>query len=316
MAKEFFYALDSHNLYKVNTSSDAVEWTASIESEIFSRIAPTPDGKSVFVNVHGQSKVFQIDAESGDLEAAIDVNRPLGLVVSPDNKSLWVSREEGPPNTMTQFALNLIDIPSGKVVPTPLLQRISFFSDLYANLDITKDGKLIYATAGAAVHIIDTEAKKKIGDLSGVPNIGPALELTLSKDDKKLYLVCSSTNDCSIINLAGKVIAGKIGDFGGTPGRPVISSDQKQLYITSPKGSKTGTVHKFDLATRKQSGALEAKIRLGSAYRPMIITSDDKYLYFASSQDGLVKIDTSSMEIVSKVEDAGSDVFIVANAPL
>ena len=93
MAKEFFYALDSHNLYKVNTSSDEVEWTASLEADVFSKIAVTPDGKSVFVNNHDQNKVFQVDASSGDLEAAIDVNRPLGLAASADNNSLWVSGE-------------------------------------------------------------------------------------------------------------------------------------------------------------------------------------------------------------------------------
>ncbi len=317
MAKEFFYALDSHNLYKVNTSSDEVEWTASLEADVFSNIAATPDGKSVFVNNHAQNKVFQVDASSGDLEAAIDVNKPLSLVASADNNSLWVSGESNEaPGLQTQLSLSLVDISAGKATPTPALQRISPFSDLYANLDITNDGKLLYATACAAVHVVDTQAKKKTGDLSGIPNLGPALELTVSKDAKKLYVVCSSSNDCSIVNLSGKIIAGKIGGFGGTPGRPVLSSDQKQLYITSPAGSKSGTVHKFDLATRKQSGAFETKIRLGSFLRPLLITSDDKYLYLASADAGLVKIDASSMEMVSKVDNAGSDTFVVANAPL
>ena len=196
------------------------------------------------------------------------------------------------------------------------LQRISPFSDLYANLDITNDGKLLYATACAAVHVVDTQAKKKTGDLGGIPNLSQALELTLSKDAKKLYVVCSTTNDCSIVNLSGKIIAGKIVGFRGTPGRAVLSIDQKQLYITSPTGNKSGTVHKFDLATRKQSGAFEIHIRQGSFYRPLLITSDDKYLYLASAEDGLVKIDASSMEMVSKVENAGTSTFTVVNAPL
>ncbi len=294
----FIYATSGPALYKIDPSNDQVVWNAEIGADQRT-LAVTPDGKNIYITMHEQSKVLKVDASSGEIVSEIGINLPLSVVITPDGKFAWIAGEsKESPGNQTNCSICLIDLSSETLVPTPMLQRITGWNLPHARLALSTDGKILYAAAGYMFFTIDAVAKKVITmqDSTGSAPM-QATDVSVSPDNKHVY-VTSDINGCvRVINTSTKIISGEIKDIGGTAMKAIVPASADALYINSFKSG--GAVFKIDPATRKI-------IKTLSIDRPTAIalTNDGKYLYVSNQSDKhLIKLDTSTMDIVSVVED-------------
>jgi len=79
---------------KYNIAKKTVEQSVPVGSRART-IAMTPDGRLLFAAAHYSGKVAAIDTTTFTVLQYIDIERPMGLSVSPNGKQLWASSYQG-----------------------------------------------------------------------------------------------------------------------------------------------------------------------------------------------------------------------------
>ncbi len=294
----FVYATSGPTLYKIDPSNDQMVWDTTIGDDSQRTMAVTPDGKYIYVAMHDQCKVIKVDTANGEMVSAIDINLPLSIAITSDGKYGWGGGESKEnPGIQTQCSFYLVDLASDAIVPTPMLQRVIGWPEPIARVALSADGKLLYAAAGYMFYTIDTAAKKIITVQDSAGNAPmQATHVSVSPDNKRVYVTSDLRCCVRIINTSTKMVSGEINDLGGNAMKVISSSSGDALYINSFKDG--GTIFKIDPATRKTVKTLQINGPVAIA-----LTEDGKYLYVSNRSDKhLVKVDTSTMDIVSIVD--------------
>ncbi len=243
-------------------------------------ILPSPDSKSVYVSVRGFDEVWVVKAKSLKVKKKIKVGvHPNFMNFSPDGKYLVMANNQ-------DDKASIIDIKSGKVVGTPRTGRgsagaavtpdsktayvTSVYTDDISVIDmksmkrtalieeavgpnviaIPASGKLAYfGSHRDRVSILDTTTNRIIDEVivGDVPSY-----LTLSADDRLLFVVNYWSHDVSVIDLAKREVIATI-KVGREPTHSALSPDGKYLFVSNyGDGEKDGSISVIDVKLLKE----------------------------------------------------------------
>ncbi|WP_295718013.1 beta-propeller fold lactonase family protein [Mucilaginibacter sp.] len=229
---KFIYVTDPSNnaVITLNATTYAIEgYTPTGNNSAPRGITISPDGNNIYVtNEHpfdilGHGTVDIINTATHNITATIAVGEsPLGIVLSPDGSKLYVANQGS--NFISVINANT-GVAIGKI---PLDQGVS-------SLAITHDGSQLYITGGgASVSVISTATNQLIKTI-GV-GLGP-IAMTISSDDKKVYVVNEDLRSVSVIDNQTKTVIATIDLPGGqSPFSIYLSPDGTKAYAVNQNG--------------------------------------------------------------------------------
>jgi YVTN family beta-propeller protein len=161
-------------------------------------LAPSPDGRSLYVAENLSDSLAVIDLASGRVVQRVPTERwPYGVTVAKDG-TVYVSAWGG--NTVSVFTLNL----SGMLGPGVRVRVGRHPSALLLNAD---DSRLFVASASTdRISIVDTKQRRVLTEILDSPPGGPGegstpSALALSADGTRLYVAESDNNAIAMVDL-------------------------------------------------------------------------------------------------------------------
>src|SRR5215471_5623194 len=163
----------------------------------------------------------------------IEVNdRPLGMVLSPNHKTLAVVTG----SNFNARALHLIDVDA-----RALMQTIGI-SNSFVGVAFNQSGDTIYVGGGASndVKIFTAGAGGAFAAAGTIPiaRAEPS-GLSLSPDGSRLYVALNMTNEVAVIDTATRAVLQRI-PVGTYPYTTVVSADGAKVYVTNWGGKVPG----------------------------------------------------------------------------
>jgi YVTN family beta-propeller protein len=270
-------------------------------------ITVSPDGRTAYVPIYGNSGVGQPGTDGSNL-IAIDLStrkvvgnvdfgkgvRPHLPVFGPKNGLLYVSTE-------IEHALTIIDPATLKIVGSVPTGQAE--SHMFA---ITRDGRRAYtANVGpGTVSVLDLEAKKVI---TIIPVSGQVQRISLSTDDSMAFTSDVTKPQLAVIDTA----TNKIKTWIPMPGLgygSATTADGKWLLIALPLVRQLGVI---DLTTLKVARTIDLPVKP----QEVLISPDNKSAYVSIDQSGKVAMISLSDWKVEKMIDAGAGADGLAWAP-
>ena len=249
-------------------------------------ITVSPDGRTAYVPIYGNSGVGQPGTDGSNL-IAIDLStrKIVGNVVS----------------TELEHALTIIDPATLKIVGSVPTGQAE--SHMFA---ITRDGRRAYtANVGpGTVSVLDLEAKKVI---TIIPVSGQVQRISLSTDDSMAFTSDVTKPQLAVIDTA----TNKIKTWIPMPGLgygSATTADGKWLLIALPLVRQLGVI---DLTTLKVARTIDLPVKP----QEVLISPDDKSAYVSIDQSGKVAMINLSDWKVEKMIDAGKGADGLAWAP-
>jgi YVTN family beta-propeller protein len=186
----------------------------------------TPDGNRVYVANFAAGTVSVINALTSEVDATITVGQfPLSVTVNRSGDRAYVSN-------VSKDTLLVIDTAKNTVIAT-ISNVPSAISG--GGVCINPEGTKIYVLDEVGnIRVIDTFTNKVSNTITGTTT-GTPHAVAVSPDQKLLYV--ASDNSVVQYNLVTKTISKPIAVPAGAYGVSV-SSDGKQLYVTSTTGNK------------------------------------------------------------------------------
>ena len=156
----------------------------------------TPDGKTPYVTSEVPNMVHEVDIAARRIAANIVVgNRPRRLALTPDGTQLWVSNE-------LNGTVSVIDPKTRKIVTTIGFSPKGFRPEQITPVGITftENGETAFIALGRANHVAVVSIKtRKVKKYILVGN--RVWNGTLSRDNKRLFMVNGLSDDISIIDV-------------------------------------------------------------------------------------------------------------------
>src|SRR5262245_11342920 len=163
----------------------------------------------------------------------IEVNdRPLGMVVSPDNRLLVVVTG----SNFNPRALHLIDIQTRSLTQTIAI------ANSFVGVAFNPAGDTIYVGGGPSNDVKIFKATSGVFAAAGTIPIsgGPQPSgLTLSADGSRLYVALNLTHEVGVIDTATRTLITRV-KAGTYPYTAVISADSRKVYISNWGGKIPG----------------------------------------------------------------------------
>lgn len=165
-------------------------------------VKASPDGKTVWVTSEVANMVHVYDTASGKITHNVQAGkRPRRFALSPDGKELWVTNELG----SNAAILSTADY---KILATVDFKPQGMRKEDVMPVGITgtKDGKTVFVSLGKANHVAEVDAATR--EVKRYMLVGKrAWNVTLSKDESRLYVVNGLSDDVTVIDLAsGKAV--------------------------------------------------------------------------------------------------------------
>jgi YVTN family beta-propeller protein len=133
------------------------------------------------------------------------------------------------------------------------------------------------------------------------------IQMVLSKDGRRLYVVCENSNELLLIDTTERKIAERI-KVGTQPFGITLSPDESRIYVSNRRDDTISVLH----ATHMQ---VVRTIPVGDDPHAIATDTTGKYLYVANlSSDDVSVVDTSSFIEVKRLM-AGKSPFGIALAP-
>lgn len=166
------------------------------------------------------------------------------------------------------------------------------------NIIMNKAGSTIY-TANIdvdTVTVVDRQTKQVTAEIP----VGKAPEqITLSPDEKTLYVSCRYDNKIYIISTETEKVVDSI-DVGIEPYGVVTSQDDNKLYVAN---YRSNIISVINLNSKK----VESEIKVGDRPRSIAIAADGKKLYVNQYLDAAISvIDTEKDEVMKVIKLSGS----------
>jgi 6-phosphogluconolactonase (cycloisomerase 2 family) len=217
---------------------------------------------------------------------------PIGVVVSPDNKSLYVTYERG--TTLSQYSRNT---ETGKL--TALSPATLQTGSEPRTAAISPDGKSVYVANFGSETVSQFSRNPETGKLTA---LSPAAVKTgdsphgieVSPDGKSVYVANywgnsiyqysrnPETGTLTALSPA-TVVAGK------NPNSIIISSDGKSVY-TADRGNKAVSQYSRNLETGTLTALVPATIEAGELPHDAAISPDGKTVYVTNSGSATVSL--------------------------
>lgn len=257
---------------------------------LVSSLAVADPSYRVFVSNEKSNSVSVIDSRTGKVETNLEIgNRPRGLGLSPDHKTLYVALSE-------DNAIGMVD-----VATLEFLGKLDGGSDP-ETFAVHPNGNLYLSNEDdAKVTVVNPATGKIIAEIQ----VGLEPEGVAASPDGSLVLVTSeSTNMVHVINVADhKVIANIL--VGARPRGLAFNSDGSRAYVSSEIGNEIAIID-----TKTFKIIKTAKIDIAKS-KPMAIqiSPDDKTLYMTTGRASkAVVLDAETLELKGSV-DVGKRVW-------
>lgn len=216
---------------------------------------------------------------------------PESFAISGDGKTLYVSNEE-------TAELSVLDLESGKI------KRKIPVGKEPEGVTLRPDGKVVYVTS------------EEDGTVTGVDTTSFAVVQTVTtgkrprailftKDSGTAFVSNELDGTLSLFNPQTQQLLGTLkiegkGPIGARPMGLALSSDEKQLFVSTGRGGSIGVV---DVTARKLAHSIED---VGARPWGIALASDGKHLFSANgSSDDLSIIDVESGKVERKVTIGG-----------
>jgi len=249
----------------------------------------------VFVTNEASGDLSIVDGSTGQVLGTYPLGkRPRGIKLSPDGRRLYVAlsgspvappgtdESKLPPPDRNADGIGLFDLGSRKLVA--VVRGIVNPEQLA----VSRSG-LIYAGSedASAVVILDPEAKTAVGSIP----VGDEPEgVTLSPDERFLYVTLEGDNKVAVIDVAGRRVIARV-PVGGRPRSIAFSPDGSHAYVTD---ELQGAVTEMDGRTHQ---VLRTFPLPGKAPKPMgvVVSPDGSRIYVTTGREGsLLAIDAAS----------------------
>ena len=261
-------------------------------------VGVSPNGKNVYVAVTAGLTVAVIDTATHQISSFIQtIDNPLGLVVSPDGSTLYVTEEND--------TLEVIALPTGEslyTVPVGSSPQIP---------GVSPDGTLVYvACVDGTVTTIDYNT----GIVDSVTVGGEPFQVVFNAAGTEAYAANSNQKYISVINTATAAVT-QITMPQQTIGLVI---DRTKLYATS-----VNAVYLINTTTQTVD-TIPVSNPANAALGIPALTPDGKYLYTGVLEilstpitigDSLIVIDTKTKKVVGQPIPVGVGPIQVATAP-
>ena len=164
-------------------------------------VLASPDGRTVYVTSEVANIVHVVDLETNEIvKNVVAGNRPRRFALSPDGSRLWVTNELGGSATV----LNTSDYST--VATVEFLPRGMRREDVTpVGIAFTDDGETVIVALGRANHVAFVNAAShEVEDYVLVGN--RAWNLTLNRDNKRLFVANGLSDDISIIDMESREV--------------------------------------------------------------------------------------------------------------
>lgn len=260
-------------------------------------VTVSPDGRTAYVSNFGRYSVYPpgdtdhdkasntitvIDLADRKVRATLDLGThtgPHGMIVSHDNKLLWVTTE-------TPQAVLELDAATGKIQHVwPTTQQRSHM------IVTTPNESKFYVTntVSGTVSVIDRAS----GEVK-VLATGPGTEgIAISPDGKEVWAASRTDAKIEVISTATDTIVATFPSGGKSPKRMEFTPDGSQVWVTN-SGSSQATV--FDAHARELVGSVEtSKDPSGVSISP-----DGRRVYVTNSNANVLTfIDAATRKITN-----------------
>jgi PQQ-dependent catabolism-associated beta-propeller protein len=280
----------------------------------------------LFVTNEKSDTVSVIDSRTGELETTLEIGqRPRGIGLSPDHKTLYVALSE-------ENAIGVVDVASLK-----LLKKLNAGEDpetfdvhpngnLYlSNEDdakatvinpesgeiieeirvglepegvaVSPDGSIVMVTSESTnmVHVIDTNAHKVVANILVAAR---PRGLAFNKDGSHAYVSSEIGNEIAIIDTKTmKIIKKATVDINKSKPMAIrLSPDDKTLYLTTGRAAKVAIM---DADTLELKGSVAVGKRVWGAE----LSRDGSTLFTANGVSNTISVvDTASQKTVKEIE--------------
>jgi YVTN family beta-propeller protein len=265
----------SKKVLEIDTRSARIRKTWNINKEGGWMLAPTPDGRKIYVaNLEGGS-VSVIDRPSGGTRIIPLNTGEIGIDVSPNGREVWVSNSQ-------KDIITVIDTATDRVLA-------SFYSGGKGavRVKLSPDGKraLVPHTNSKTLVIFDVAQRTVIStiDLPESPKV-----IAISSDGKRAFLTNPSSDNVTAIDLVSTSVLGRF-PVGKTPDgvawsdAPIIG--RSQVAFTIPEKDLIPEGIAYDPVTQT--------FFVSSTYKRKIVRIDRKGRaedFAKEAQDGLLGV--------------------------
>src|SRR5947209_2496418 len=226
-------------------------------------------------------------------------DRPLGIAVSPDGRTILVSND----GESTQ-SLMVIDRPSGVV-----RQSIDYPSPeaLFVGLAFSPDGTQAFASAGGSntIRVYDVADQQRT-ETASIPlprprgprgqraNPYPA-GLAIAADGTTLYAANNLGNALSIIDLSARSVTATVG-VGANPYGVVLTDDGSKAYVSNWGERSVSVVDTVN-------GRLRQTLEVGTHPSALALSPARHEAYVANSDSDTVSVIDTSLDVVTRTID-------------
>ncbi len=149
------------------------------------------------------------------------------MALSPDGKLLYSvtasgTAEDSSSDADFEYLIAVTDVAEGNTVASVPIRRVS-------DLELSPDGKLLFAAGDDGLITIDTKTMDILGE--PIPIGSGALDVALSSDGSRAYVTSRQDAGVAVIDTATGDAAADPIDVGGESNRVVVSPNQDRAYV-------------------------------------------------------------------------------------
>ncbi|MBI2846977.1 MAG: beta-propeller fold lactonase family protein [Chloroflexi bacterium] len=307
-------AMGTHNVFVIDTKTDVITdvidlWEGESRGSWPFRLAITPDGGKIYVANMMSDNISVIDTRVNRVVTTIDLGHFVhDVAFAPDGQTAYAD--------LGWDRLAVIDPNTDTVVGTILLEK----GDQTYTLAVSRDGHRVYAASqagGGRIYVIDAATNSLSDRFDLGKNLSNQGLLTMSADDRKLYLTSGITNTSYerpeegankiyVIDPSERSVTAEIEVMGG-PIAMRLSPDGKGGYVSTFAAKQ---VFEIDLTGNAVVGEIQwGKILANgqewrrSDLRDMTIAPDGAKLYITGwDADAILVADLATHRMTRLIE--------------
>lgn len=282
----------------------------------------TPDGSYWYLSLIGQNKVLKFNAQDSLVAESNDYSLPALLALDPVHQKLFISRFLDPNNPLSAIiVLNSSDLSPAAGTSQGI---VNVLYKTPHSMVINHSRSMVYTASLAENRLIEINAQTNdVENFVFLGNDKGPLQITVSPDDKELYISCQVSNQMLVFDTNTETVVDSIA-VGNAPWHPTFTPDGSYVYVGNNLSSDVSVIN---TSTR----TVEQNITGNGLADPhgIAVTNDGKYVFVSSRNTSgsytprynlgdnsnigtVVVIDTQTNTIVKviEIEEFGSGMAI------
>ncbi|WP_424359477.1 YncE family protein [Methanocella sp. MCL-LM] len=277
-------------LRKIDPQTDRILTNVTLGSGSGAIVANPDDGRLYVCNGNNVTVI-----DTADDSIVKNLTFDMGACwaeLSPDGSRLFVNYcgHDAPGNVA------IVDTTNYEVIGTVYDVPFSW------GMAVSPDGKYLYMSDywDNRLTVIDTKKASIVKSISCGLAGGNAADVAVSPDGKTVYVSIWSANYLAIINTDTMSREDTVNMQGRSSSGVVVSPDGRYVYLSCCDANSL-------LIIDADTGRIEDRITVGKCPRHVMLTPDGRYLYILSEDAPIVKFDTQSRMIESRMGIRGSN---------